>query len=160
MQVAEFGQLETPILLTSTLNVSRVADALISYMIEQTPAIGVTTGNVNPVVCKCNDGYLNDSGGRHVGAQQIRQAIESASALGIAEGNIGAGTRIRAYGFAGGIGTASRQLAQESRGYLLGTLVPAWCVEHENGPRSHRAGDVSLSWIVKTMVRCDSVNLS
>ncbi|HEU5380646.1 MAG TPA: P1 family peptidase [Ktedonobacteraceae bacterium] len=125
MQIAEFGQIETPILLTNTLNVGRVADALISWMIEQNPAIGVTTGNVNPVVCECNDGYLNDIGGRHIGAQEVRDALEKASRETLIEGNIGAGTGMRAYGFAGGIGTASRRLPQEYGGYTLGALILA-----------------------------------
>src|SRR5437879_6143877 len=55
VQITELGQLETPILFTNTLNVGRVTDALVAYMIEQHPAIGVTTGTVNPVVCECND---------------------------------------------------------------------------------------------------------
>ncbi|SRR6266571_552609 len=37
VQIAELGQLETPILLTNTLNVGRVADALVAYMLEQPP---------------------------------------------------------------------------------------------------------------------------
>lgn len=64
VQIDELGQLETPILLTNTLNVGKVADALVTYMLEQNPAIGVTTGTVNPVVCECNDGFLKDIGDR------------------------------------------------------------------------------------------------
>src|SRR5436305_9158565 len=78
MQIDELGQLETPILLTNTLNVGRVADALVAYMLERNPAIGVTTGTVNSVVCECNDGFLNDIGGRHVGEMEVRAALESA----------------------------------------------------------------------------------
>jgi D-aminopeptidase len=97
VQIAELGQLETPILLTNTLNVGKVADALVGYMIEQNPAIGVTTGTVNPVVCECNDGFLNDIGGRHVGEQEVRAALLNASEGPVAEGNIGAGTGMMAY---------------------------------------------------------------
>lgn len=108
VQIAELGQLETPILLTNTLNVGKVADALVAYMLEHNPSIGVTTGTVNPVVCECNDGFLNDIGGRHIGEQEVRAALESATEGPVPEGNIGAGTGMIAYGFAGGIGTASR----------------------------------------------------
>jgi D-aminopeptidase len=125
VQIEELGQLETPILLTNTLNVGKVADALVAYMLEQNPAIGVTTGTVNPVVCECNDGYLNDIRGRHVGEQEVRIALDGASAGPLLEGNVGAGTGMMTYGFAGGIGTASRQLAQEQGGYMLGALVLA-----------------------------------
>ena len=125
VQIDELGQLETPILLTNTLSVGRVADALVGYMLEQYPAIGVTTGTVNPVVCECNDGLLNDIGGRHVGEQEVRAALDSAAGGPVAEGNIGAGTGMTTYGFAGGIGTASRCLPQKQGGYTLGALVLA-----------------------------------
>ena len=59
-QVRELGVLETPIALTNTLNVWLVADALAQHAVQQNPAIGVTTGTVNPVVGECNDGFLND----------------------------------------------------------------------------------------------------
>lgn len=126
VQIAELGLLETPILLTNTLNVGKVADALVAFLVEQSPEIGVTTGTVNPVVCECNDGFLNDIGGRHVAEQDVRTALAHASSTSIVEeGNIGAGTGMRTYGFAGGIGTASRRLAPDQGGYTLGALVLA-----------------------------------
>jgi D-aminopeptidase len=125
VQIAELGQLETPILLTNTLNSGKVADALVAYMVEQNPAIGVTTGTVNPIVCECNDGLLNDIGGRHVGEQEVRAALDSAVGGPVLEGNVGAGTGMIAYGFAGGIGTASKRLTPEQGGYTLGALVLA-----------------------------------
>jgi D-aminopeptidase len=126
MQIDELGQVETPILLTNTLNVGRVADALVAGILEQNPGIGVSTlGTVNAVVCECNDGYLNDIQGRHVGEQEVRAALAQATTGPIAEGNVGAGTGMIAYGFAGGIGTASRRLALEQGNYTLGVLVLA-----------------------------------
>jgi D-aminopeptidase len=125
VQIDELGQLETPILLTNTLNVGKVSDALVAYMLKQNPAIGVTTGTVNPVVCECNDGFLNDIGGRHIGEQEVRIALDNAAEGPLLEGNVGAGTGMIAYGFAGGIGTASRRLAHEQGGYTLGALVLA-----------------------------------
>ncbi|HEX7733727.1 MAG TPA: P1 family peptidase [Ktedonobacteraceae bacterium] len=125
VQIAELGLLETPILLTNALNVGRVADALVAFMIEQNPAIGVTTTSVNPVVCECNDGFLNDIGGRHVGEQEVRLALNVPPGTPVLEGNIGAGTGMMTYGFAGGIGTASRRLSSTQGGYTLGALVQA-----------------------------------
>jgi D-aminopeptidase len=134
MQIAELGQLETPILLTNTLNVGRVADALVAAMLERHPpgtrsaGGGVTTGTVNPVVCECNDGWLNDIGGRHAGEDEVRAALAGARGGAVPEGNVGAGTGMRAYGFAAGIGTASRRLdAPFAAGgaYVLGAIVLA-----------------------------------
>lgn len=66
VQIEELGTIETPIILTNTLSVGTASDALVRYMLDQNPAIGVTTGTVNPVICECNDGYLNDIRGLHV----------------------------------------------------------------------------------------------
>ncbi|MBN1967277.1 MAG: P1 family peptidase [Anaerolineae bacterium] len=121
-QVRELGVLETPILLTNTLNVGRVADAVVAYMLRDNPAIGITTGTVNPVVGECNDGYLNDIQGRHVRQEHVWQAIETAASGPVAEGSVGAGTGTICYGFKGGIGTASRQTPE---GYTVGALVQA-----------------------------------
>jgi D-aminopeptidase len=123
VQVEELGQIETPILLTNTLNVGRVADALVAFMVEQNPAIGVTTSTVNSVVCECNDGFLNDIGGRHVGEQDVRAALAVAPGTPVLEGNVGAGTGMTTYGFAGGIGTASRCLSSVHGAYTCGALV-------------------------------------
>lgn len=125
VQITELGLLETPILLTNTLNVGKVADALVACMVEQSPEIGVTTGTVNPVVCECNDGFLNDIGGRHVTEQDVRAVLANASGAPVFEGNSGAGTGMTTYGFAGGIGTASRRLTPDQGGYTLGGLVLA-----------------------------------
>jgi len=125
VQMAELGQLETPILLTNTLNVGRVADALVGWMVERHPAIGVTTGTVNPIVAECNDGFLNDIGGRHVGAAETRAALDNATDGAVSEGNLGAGTGMSCYGWAGGIGTASRRLPHPETPWTLGTLVLA-----------------------------------
>lgn len=120
-QVAELGTLETPILLTSTLSAWRAADALVSYMVEQNPAIGITTSTVNPVVGECNDGFLNDIQGRHLTEEHVRVALASASSGPVVQGAVGGGTGMVCFGFKGGIGSASRQVD----GYTLGALVQA-----------------------------------
>lgn len=120
-QIRTRGTIETPILLTNTLNVGLVSDALIAYMLRENPNIGVMTGTVNPVVGECNDGFLNDIRGRHVREQHVWQAIESAAGGTVAEGSIGAGTGTACFQFKGGIGTASRVVID--RQYTVGALV-------------------------------------
>src|SRR6266478_4258558 len=120
-QVTELGEIETPILLTSTLSVPRVADALLDYMLSLPGNEDVQS--VNPVVGETNDGYLNDIRGRHVGRDEVFGAIKSAHGGLIDEGAVGAGTGTVAFGFKGGIGTSSRKLPVSLGGYTVGVLV-------------------------------------
>jgi D-aminopeptidase len=124
IQIHEMGTLETPVILTNTLSIGTAADALIRYMLDLDPDIGRTTGTVNPVVCECNDGYLNDIRGMHVKGEHVRQAVDNACAV-FDQGSVGAGTGMCAYGFKGGIGSASRMVPVESERYTLGALVLA-----------------------------------
>src|ERR687889_786795 len=75
-QVEELGELETPILLTNTLGVPRVADALVEWMLGLPGNEDVRS--VNPVVAETNDGQLNDIRGRHVGREEVYAALKSA----------------------------------------------------------------------------------
>jgi D-aminopeptidase len=120
-QVEELGEIETPILLTSTLNVPRAADALIDYLLAQPGNERVTS--INPLVAETSDRLLNDVRARPVGPQEVASAIREASDGPPAEGTVGAGTGTVAFGFKGGIGTASRQLPPELGGHRLGVLV-------------------------------------
>jgi len=120
-QVNELGEIETPILLTNTLNVPRVADALLDWMLALPGNEQVRS--INPVIAETNDGFLNDIRGRHVGKPEVFSAIKSASGGAVDEGSIGAGTGTVAFGFKGGIGTASRLLPATSGGYTVGVLV-------------------------------------
>ncbi|MGH9486796.1 MAG: P1 family peptidase [Terriglobales bacterium] len=120
-QIRELGRIETPILLTNTLNVPRVADALLSYMM-QLPG-NERVQSINPVVGETNDGYLNDIRGRHVDQQDVFEAIENARGGPVEEGSVGAGAGTVAFGFKGGIGTASRKLPANLGGWTVGVLV-------------------------------------
>lgn len=120
-QIAELGEIETPILLTSTLSVPRVADALLDYMLGLPGNEGVLS--VNPVVAETNDGYLNDIRGRHITRDDVFNAIKNARSGPVEEGSVGAGTGTMAFGFKGGIGTSSRKLPANLGGYTLGVLV-------------------------------------
>jgi D-aminopeptidase len=120
-QVEELGELETPILLTNTLNVPRVADALVEWMLAAPGNEDVRS--VNPLVAETNDGQLNDIRGRHVGREEVFAALKSAKGGEVEEGSVGAGTGTVAFGFKGGIGTASRVVPQKYGGYTVGVLV-------------------------------------
>lgn len=120
-QVTELGEIETPILLTSTLSVPRVADFLLDYMLGLPGNQDVQS--VNPIVAETNDGYLNDIRGRHVKREDVFAAIKNAKSGPIDEGSIGAGTGTVAFGFKGGIGTSSRRLPDKLGGYTVGVLV-------------------------------------
>jgi len=120
-QVEELGEIETPILLTSTLNVPRVADALIDYVLEAPGHESVLS--VNPVVAETNDGRLNDGRARPVGRDEVFRALRGARDGLPEEGAVGAGTGTIAFGFKGGIGTSSRRLPASLGGHSLGVLV-------------------------------------
>ncbi len=120
-QVNELGEIETPILLTSTLNVPRVADALLDYMLGLEENAGVRS--INPLVAETNDGALNDIRGRHAGREEVFAALAGAKGGPVEEGAVGAGTGTIAFGFKGGIGTASRRLREAQGGYTVGVLV-------------------------------------
>src|SRR2546423_1294624 len=117
-QVEELGEIETPILLTSTLNVPRVADALLDYMLALPGNEQVHS--INPLVAETNDGTLNDIRARAVGRDEVFHAIATASGGPVEEGSVGAGTGTIAFGFKGGIGTSSRRLPG---GWTVGVLV-------------------------------------
>ncbi|MEB3186596.1 MAG: P1 family peptidase [bacterium] len=123
--VNESGHLETPILLTDTLSVGRVADSVVSWMCRQYPDMGRLSDTVLPVVAECDDQFLNDQQGRHVGPEHVFAAIDGATSGPVAEGCVGAGTGMVAYRFKSGIGTASRVLPVKTGGYTVGVLVNA-----------------------------------
>lgn len=123
--VAESGFLEYPIALTNTLNVPRVANGVMSWMIKQYPEIGISDDTLTPVVAECDDGRLNDIQGRHVSEQDVMTALDGATSGSVKEGTVGAGTGMVSYGFKGGIGTASRRLPATEGGYTIGVLVNA-----------------------------------
>lgn len=120
-QVEELGNIETSIILTNTLSVPTAADALIDYTLALEGNENVRS--VNPVVGETNDGGLNDIRGRHLRKEHVLNAIINAGDGLVQEGNVGAGTGTRCFGFKGGIGTASRKLPKNLGGYTVGVLV-------------------------------------
>lgn len=120
-QVTELGELETPILLTCTLCVWKAADAMTDWLLRQPGMQDVRS--INPVVGETNDGGLNDIRSRPVTAQAVEQALQQARGGPVAEGSVGAGTGTEAFGWKGGIGTASRKLPAALGGWTVGVLV-------------------------------------
>ncbi len=120
-QVNELGEIETPILLTSTLAVPKTADFLIDHMLALPGNEDVRS--INPVVAETNDGGLNDIRGRHITRDDVFNALKNAKSGVVEEGSVGAGTGTVAFGWKGGIGTASRKLPASLGGYTLGVLV-------------------------------------
>jgi D-aminopeptidase len=120
-QVNELGEIETPILLTSTLSVPKTADFLLDYMLDLPGNEKVRS--INPVVAETNDGVLNDIRSRPVTRDDVLNAIKNAKSGAVDEGVVGAGTGTVAFGWKGGIGTASRKLPQDLGGYTIGILV-------------------------------------
>jgi D-aminopeptidase len=120
-QVAELGTIETPIVLTNTLSVGTAMDAVVGWTLVQDGNAEVRS--VNALVGETNDGGLNDVRARTLSREHVLAAIRSAAAGPVAEGSVGAGTGTQAFGWKGGIGTASRALPARHGGYTLGVLV-------------------------------------
>ena len=119
-QVREFGEIETPILLTCTLCVWSAANALKEWVYTQ-PGMGEHT--VNPVVGETNDSRVNNMWADPVQREEVFAALNGASTGAVPEGSVGAGTGTQAFGWKGGIGSSSRVLPAELGGYTIGVLV-------------------------------------
>jgi len=116
-QVRELGELESPVVLTCTLCVPRVADATLSWLLALPGNEDVRS--INVVVGETNDGTLNAIRARPVREEHVLAALRGAREGPVEEGSVGAGRGTIAFGWKGGIGTASRR----SGGYTLGVLV-------------------------------------
>lgn len=122
LQIDELCSIETPILLTNTLSAPHAADTLIKYMLSYNESIGTSIGTVNPVVCECNDGYLNNIRKQAVTEHDVMFALNNASKE-FERGAVGAGRGMSAYQLKGGIGTSSRIITIDDRAYTIGCLV-------------------------------------
>jgi D-aminopeptidase len=120
-QIDELGEIESPIILTNTLNVAEGLAGGVEWTLAQPGNEGVRS--VNVIVGETNDGYLNDIRGRHVTAGDVQAAIAAARPGPVAEGSVGAGTGTQAFAWKGGIGTSSRVIAIGAARYTVGVLV-------------------------------------
>jgi D-aminopeptidase len=121
--VEESGFLEGPVMITNTHSVGVVRDAVIQWRVAKGAADASGYWWSLPVVGETWDGWLNDTNGFHVKPEHAIQALESAAAGAVTEGNVGGGTGMICNGFKGGIGTASRKLSVKEGGYTVGVLV-------------------------------------
>lgn len=119
----EWGLAETPVFLTSTMQLGRVYDAACELLIAEDPGIG-TDEVIIPIVAECDDSFLNDARRMQVTAADVGAALAGARAAagGPApdEGAVGAGTGMSCLGFKGGIGSASRVTPS---GHTVGVLL-------------------------------------
>lgn len=122
VQVDELGYIETPIALTNTLNVGKVADALVGWTLDRCRRDGIGCFSVNPVVGETNDSGLNDISDRPIGEAEVYAAIENACGD-FDEGDVGAGRGTSCFGLKGGIGSSSRLLTLDGKTYTVGALV-------------------------------------
>jgi D-aminopeptidase len=123
IQVQEWGLIETPILLSNTLNVGSCSKSLVRYMTQKYPAMGHDQDVVIPLVGECDDSWLNDIAGQHVKFKHVVEAIKNATDGKVAEGCVGGGTGMVTCGLKAGIGTSSRKLPKFFGGFTIGLLV-------------------------------------
>lgn len=126
VQIDELGTLETPIAFTNTLNVGLVHDAVVEYMIGECRKDGFDVLSINPLICECNDSYLNNIQNRAVKKEHVFRAIENSSED-FEEGDVGAGKGMSCFGLKGGIGSASRIIELDGREYTVGVMVLTNC---------------------------------
>lgn len=124
LQLAELGQIESPIALTNTFGVPAVVQAQIADCIAANPECGRSQSTVNALVLECNDGYLSDIQRMAVTAAHYRSAVAAASGD-VAQGAVGAGRGMSCFQLKGGIGTASRLVDVAGKSYTVGALVLA-----------------------------------
>jgi D-aminopeptidase len=120
-QIQELGEIETPIVLTNTLNVPEAAAGIVEWTLKQPGNEQVRS--VNAVVGETNDGTLNEIRARRVRPADAIAAIEGAKTGPVQEGAVGAGTGTIAFSWKGGIGTSSRKLPASLGGWTVGVLV-------------------------------------
>ncbi|MFZ7946527.1 P1 family peptidase [Neobacillus sp. 19] len=123
IQVKELGVLESPIMLTNTFGVPAVTQGTLSYMLEENPEIGDTTGTINVVVGECNDSHLNSIRRFPVQPEHAMEAIKKASNHAAAEGAVGAGKGMVCFGYKGGIGSSSRIVEDGGHSFTVGCMV-------------------------------------
>jgi len=122
IQIDELGTLESPIALTNTLNVGIVNDAIVDYMLEICNRDSVDMESLNPVICECNDRYLNNIRKKAVKKEHVFNAINNCS-IDFEEGDVGGGKGMSCHELKGGIGSASRIIELDGKKFTLGVLV-------------------------------------
>jgi D-aminopeptidase len=170
-QVNELGEIESPIVLTCTLCVPRVADAVLTWLLGLPGNEDVRSAN--PVVAETNDGFLNNIRARPITEADVLSAIRGAAEGPVAEGAVGAGRGTVAFGWKGGIGTSSRKLPAQFGGWTVGVLVqtnfggdltiagvPVGRELRETGNVQRGSGDGSIIMVIATDAPLDHLRLT
>ena len=123
--IEESGMLEGPVMLTNTHSVGTVHQATIDWRIRHGNPDSSGYWWSTPVVAETWDGELNDINGFHVKPEHVFAALDGATGGPVAEGNVGGGTGMICHNFKCGIGTSSRRVDLDGRGYTVGALVQA-----------------------------------
>lgn len=123
MYIEELGICENPILITNTLSISAVLEGGIDWVLKHNPGVGISERTPNITVFECDDGYLNDTRGRHVHKEHAWQAIATATGGQVLEGNVGAGVGMSAFAYKSGVGTCSRIVKNSLGTWTLGILM-------------------------------------
>lgn len=122
LQLMELGTIESPIIMTNTFGIGTAYTALVKYMLERDPDIGVFDPTINCVITECNDGRLNDIRGLHVTEEHVLEAVTHTSCS-FEEGAVGGGTGMKCFGLKGGIGSASRIVKVDNTEKTIGAIV-------------------------------------
>lgn len=118
VQIDELGSIETPIAMTTTLNIGKVLDAMQAVLLDENPNVT----SINPIVLECNDGELNDSRKRVLDKSHLDIAIQNKTKY-VLQGDYGAGAGMICHGFKGGIGTSSRTFTINGKEYSIGIIL-------------------------------------
>ena len=118
VQIDELGSIETPIAMTTTLNVGKVLDAMQAVLLDENPNVT----SINPIVLECNDGELSDSRKRVLDKSHLDIAIQNKTQY-VLQGDYGAGAGMICHGFKGGIGTSSRTFTINGKEYKVGIIL-------------------------------------
>ena len=118
-QIAEWGLLHSPIVLTSSLAIGRAYDAVVRWRALRHHTTTHEGGDM-PVVTECDDSFLNDVTTFPLTEEDVFAALDGARSGEVVEGCVGAGTGMQCMDFKGGIGTASRTVPG---GWTVGVLV-------------------------------------
>jgi D-aminopeptidase len=120
--VAEWGLLNSPIVIVDTAHVGMGYDTVARWMTDGDPAVGDLDVAI-PVVTECDSGFLNDNRSFGLRPQHITRALESAQGGPVPEGSVGSATGTQLFGFKGGVGTSSRVVELAGQRYVVGVLV-------------------------------------
>lgn len=123
MYIDELGICENPILITNTLSVGAALEGGIDWVLKHNPGVGISERTPNISVYECDDGYLNDTRGRHVQREHVWQAIATATGGLVPEGNVGAGVGMSTFAYKSGVGTCSRIVKNNQGTWTLGVLM-------------------------------------